>query len=96
MVEFLMCIAEYLIKALFFVAVAGLGAFIGIKMRKASDAKKEAAGNSCGAVFSPVCPVEKSRFPVCGRQIPPTHRLTERQKRSMLDPDIEHSFYIWV
>lgn len=43
MMEFLMCIGEYLIKALFFVAVAGLGAFIGIKMRKNSDAKNAAA-----------------------------------------------------
>ena len=43
MLEFLMCIGEYLIKALFYVAVAGLGAFIGIKMRKSSDAKKDAA-----------------------------------------------------
>ena len=43
MMEFLMCIGEYLIKALFYVAVAGLGAFIGIKMRKSSDAKKAAA-----------------------------------------------------
>lgn len=43
MIEFIMCIGEYLIKALFYVAVAGLGAFIGIKMRKSSDAKKDAA-----------------------------------------------------
>ena len=43
MMEFLICIGEYLIKALFFVAVAGLGAFIGIKMRKSSDAKNAAA-----------------------------------------------------
>ena len=43
MMEFIMCIVEYLIKALFYVAVAGLGAFIGIKMRKSSDAKKAAA-----------------------------------------------------
>ena len=43
MIEFMMCIGEYLIKALFYVAVAGLGAFIGIKMRKSSDAKKDAA-----------------------------------------------------
>ena len=43
MIDFLICIGEYLIKALFFVAVAGLGAFIGIKMRKSSNAKKEAA-----------------------------------------------------
>ena len=42
MIEFIMCIGEYLIKALFFVAVAGLGAFIGIKMRKSSDTKKDA------------------------------------------------------
>ena len=42
MIDFLICIGEYLIKALFFVAVAGLGIFIGIKMRKSSDAKKEA------------------------------------------------------
>ena len=43
MIDFLICIGEYLIKALFFVAVAGLGAFIGIKMRKSSDAKNAAA-----------------------------------------------------
>lgn len=43
MMEFLICIGEYLIKALFYVAIAGLGVFIGIKMRKNSDAKKAAA-----------------------------------------------------
>ena len=43
MMEFIMCIGEYLVKALFYVAVAGLGAFIGIKMRKNSDAKNAAA-----------------------------------------------------
>ena len=43
MMEFIMCIGEYLVKALFYVAVAGLGAFVGIKMRKSSDAKNEAA-----------------------------------------------------
>jgi hypothetical protein len=37
--EFIMCIAEYLVKALFYVAVAGLGIFIGIKMRKNADKK---------------------------------------------------------
>ena len=42
MMEFIMCIGDYLIKALFYVAVAGLGVFIGIKMRKSSDAKKAA------------------------------------------------------
>ena len=43
MMEFLICIGEYLVKALFYVAIAGLGAFIGIKMRKNSDVKKDAA-----------------------------------------------------
>ena len=43
MMEFLICIGEYLIKALFYVAIAGLGVFIGIKMRKSSDAKNAAA-----------------------------------------------------
>lgn len=43
MMEFIMCIGDYLLKALFYVAVGGLGAFIGIKMRKSSDAKKAAA-----------------------------------------------------
>ena len=43
MMEFIMCIGEYLGKAIFYVAVAGLGAFIGIKMRKSSDAKNAAA-----------------------------------------------------
>ena len=46
MMEFIMCIGEYLVKALFYAAVAGLGAFIGIKMRKSSDAKKEAAATT--------------------------------------------------
>lgn len=46
MMEFLICIGEYLIKALFYVAVAALGAFIGIKMRKSSNAKKEAAATN--------------------------------------------------
>ncbi len=43
MMGFLACIGDYLLKALFYVAIAGLGAFIGIKMRKSSDAKKAAA-----------------------------------------------------
>ena len=43
MMDFIMCIGDYLIKALFYVAVAGLGAFIGIKLRKSSDEKIEAA-----------------------------------------------------
>ena len=43
MTEFLMCIVQYVVIALFLVGVSGLGAFIGIKMRKSSDAKKVAA-----------------------------------------------------
>ena len=43
MMEFLMCIGEYLIKALFFVAVAALGVYFGIKKRKNTDAKNAAA-----------------------------------------------------
>lgn len=43
MMEFIMCIADYLMKALFYVVVGGLGVFIGIRMRKSSDAKKAAA-----------------------------------------------------
>ena len=43
MINFLACIGDYLLKALLYVAVAGLGVFIGIKMRKSSDAKKAAA-----------------------------------------------------
>ena len=41
--EFIMCILDYLVKALFYVAIGGLGVFIGIRMRKSSDAKKAAA-----------------------------------------------------
>jgi hypothetical protein len=43
MTEFLMCIVQYVVIALFLAGVGGLGAFIGIKMRKSSDAKKAAA-----------------------------------------------------
>ena len=43
MIEFIMCIGDYLLKALFYVAVGGLGAFIGIRMRKSANAKKAAA-----------------------------------------------------
>ena len=46
MMEFLICVGEYLIKALFYVAIAALGAFIGIKMRKSSNAKKEATATN--------------------------------------------------
>ncbi|MBR2045503.1 MAG: hypothetical protein IJ958_05140 [Agathobacter sp.] len=43
MTEFIMCIVQYVVIALFLVGVAGAGAFIGIKMRKSSDAKNAAA-----------------------------------------------------
>ena len=45
MINFLACIGDYLLKALLYVAVAGLGVFIGIKMRKSSDAKNAATAN---------------------------------------------------
>lgn len=40
---FIMCIVQYVLIALFLAAVGGLGLFVGVKMRKASDAKKAAA-----------------------------------------------------
>ena len=40
--EFLMCIVQYVLIALFLVAVAGLGMFLGIKKRKSTDAKQAA------------------------------------------------------
>lgn len=43
MTEFLMCIVQYVVIALFLIGVGGAGAFIGIKMRKSSDAKNAAA-----------------------------------------------------
>ena len=43
MTEFIMCIVQYVVIALFLVGVGGAGAFIGIKMRKSSDAKNAAA-----------------------------------------------------
>lgn len=43
MSEFIMCIVQYVIIAVFLAGVAGAGVFVGIKMRKSSDAKKEAA-----------------------------------------------------
>lgn len=42
MMDFIMCIAEYVLKAVFYVAIAGVGVFAGIRMRKSSDAKKAA------------------------------------------------------
>jgi len=43
MADFIMCIVQYVVIGLLLVAVGGVGAFIGIKMRKSSDAKKAAA-----------------------------------------------------
>jgi len=43
MADFIMCIVQYVVIGLFLVAVGGVGAFIGIKMRKSSDAKQAAA-----------------------------------------------------
>ena len=43
MTEFIMCIVQYVVIALFLVSVGGLGAFIGIKVRKFKDAKNAAA-----------------------------------------------------
>jgi len=43
MTEFILCIVQYVLIAIVMVAVGGLGAFVGIKMRKSSDAKKAAA-----------------------------------------------------
>ena len=43
MVDFIMCIIQYIVLAILIMAFGGVGAFIGIKMRKASDAKKAAA-----------------------------------------------------
>lgn len=42
MVEFLLCVAQYVLIAIALIAIGGIGAFIGIKMRKASDAKAAA------------------------------------------------------
>ena len=43
MADFILCIVQYLLIAVCLVAIGGLGGFLGIKMRKASDAKKAAA-----------------------------------------------------
>lgn len=44
MMDFIMCIVQYVLIALFLLGVGGIGALIGIKMRKSSDAKNAAAG----------------------------------------------------
>ncbi len=43
MTDFILCIVQYLLIAVVLLAIGLLGAFIGIKLRKASDAKKAAA-----------------------------------------------------
>ena len=42
MVEFLLCVAQYVLIALVLLGIGFIGAFIGIKMRKSSDAKAAA------------------------------------------------------
>lgn len=46
MVEFLLCVAQYVLIAIVLVGVGGIGAFIGIKMRKSSDAKAAVAAEA--------------------------------------------------
>lgn len=41
--DFLLCIAQYLIEMIILIAIGGLGAFIGIKLRRNKDAKVAAA-----------------------------------------------------
>ena len=43
MIDFILCVVQYVLIALVLIAIGGLGAFIGIKKRKASDAKAAAA-----------------------------------------------------
>ena len=43
MMDFILCVVQYLLIAIVLLAIGGLGAFIGIKKRKASDAKAAAA-----------------------------------------------------
>ena len=43
MVDFLMCIAQYLIIMVILAAIGCAGGFIGVKLRKYKDAKKAAA-----------------------------------------------------
>lgn len=45
MTDFIMCVIQYVVIAIVLVAVGGVGAFVGIKMRKSSDAKKAAAAD---------------------------------------------------
>lgn len=41
MVDFLMCIAQYLIIMVILAAIGCAGGFIGVKLRKSKDAKKQ-------------------------------------------------------
>lgn len=43
MMDFIMCIVQYVLIAIVLAGVAGLGIFAGKKMRDRSDAKKAAA-----------------------------------------------------
>ncbi len=40
--DFIMCIIQYVVIALFLVGIGFLGGFVGVKLRKNSDAKKAA------------------------------------------------------
>ncbi len=40
MIDFLLCVVQYLLIAIAIAAIGGLGIFIGITLRKRSDAKK--------------------------------------------------------
>ena len=40
MVDFLLCVVQYLLIAIVIAAIAGLGVFIGISLRKRNNAKK--------------------------------------------------------
>ena len=46
MVEFLLCVAQYVLIALVLLGIGFIGAFIGIKMRKSSDAQAAAAAEA--------------------------------------------------
>ena len=43
MVQFLLCILQYVLIAIVILGFGFLGGFLGVKMRKRSDAKKAAA-----------------------------------------------------
>ena len=46
MTEFFLCIAQYVLIAFVLLGVGGIGAFIGIKMRKSADAKADATAEA--------------------------------------------------